>query len=231
MLPSRSELAALTVAMAACSGTTRGTAASRCTHDRVIVLDSQQAIERYRGCASLGSIEIRSGGPLSLAPLRALETIEGDLRAGPTIAFDELSLFELRTVTGAIEVANNTSLRGILLPRLERAGRIAIEANASVTTVSMPRLAQVGGSLLILTNGSLELVDVSSLVTIGKDLVIHDNPRLALVEAEALARVLEVRVDGNPALPDEQAASLAARASVSSGVGSGGTPHRPPEPP
>jgi hypothetical protein len=140
--------------------------------------------------------------------LRSLATITGDLMVGPTLGLEELSLLDLHEVGGAIQVTSNGTLRGLFLPRLERAGRVEIEANAALVTISMPRLATVAGSQVITGNGSLELIDLSALTAVGKDLVITDNPRLALIEAGQLARALDVRVTGNRALPAEQIEAL-----------------------
>lgn len=207
-------LAVLALSLAACPGT-RPAGAPPCPTDRTIVLDTQEAVERFAGCTAASSVTIRTGAALRLGPLRALETITGDLVVGPTVGLEELTLRELREVGGAIHVMSNGLLRGVLLPRLERAGRVAIEANASLTTISLPRLAAVAGSLVITDDTWLELVDLSALVTVGNDLVITDNPRLALIEAPRLTRALGLRVEDNRSLPAAQVEDLRARVAPS----------------
>jgi len=196
----------LALAFSACGGPRPG--APRCPLDRTIVLDSQEAVERFAGCRTASAITIRTGAVLDLSPLGKLETVTGDVVVGPTVGLEEMSLRELRAIGGALRVTSNNQLRGLFLPRLEQAGRISVEGNASLTTVSLPRLARVLGSLVIAEDGSLELVDLSSLITIGKDLVIAGNPVLSLVEADRLTQVLDVRIEDNRRLPAEQAEAL-----------------------
>jgi len=175
------------------------------------MIAGQDDVEALAGCTTASAVTIRSGATINLGPLRALETITGDLTVGPTVGMEELSLAELREVGGSIKVVANGSLRGMFLPRLERAGQIGVEGNAGVVTVSMPRLERVAGSLVIADDGSLELIDLSGLVTVGKDLVITRNPVLALIEADKLTTVLELRVEDNRVLPAEQVEALRAR--------------------
>ncbi|MDX2091052.1 MAG: hypothetical protein SFX73_24545 [Kofleriaceae bacterium] len=182
-----------------------------CPSDRTVAPGTQDEVERLAGCTSLSGVTIRTGAPLDLAPLRSLETITGDLVIGPTVGLEELSLAELREVRGSIHVVSNNSLAGLFLPRLERAGRIAVEGNSALTTISMPRLDAVESSLIVSGNGGLELLDVNAVTRIGKDLVVTDNPKLALVEAARLTSVLEVRVEDNRGLPEAQVQALRAK--------------------
>ncbi|MDB4960019.1 MAG: hypothetical protein JWP01_18 [Myxococcales bacterium] len=210
MLPSRSSALVLALALAGCPGTrTAGT--PKCPRDRTVTLTSQEDVEKLAGCTTLSGLTIRSGATIQLGPLRALETITGDLIVGPTVGVEELSLTELRDVGGSIQVMSNGSLRGLFLPRLERAGRISIEGNSSLVTISLPRLVSVLGSFVITEDASLELVDLSVLASVGKDLVITRNPELILIEADKLAQVLEVRIEENRKLPTDQSDALRAK--------------------
>jgi len=193
----------LLLLLAGCPGTrTAGTPA--CPTDRTVVISSQEDVERFAACTTASSLTIRTGATVSLSPLKALETITGDLAIGPTVGMDEVSLSELREVGGAVRITSNGSLHGVFLPRLEQAGRLEIEANASLTTIALPRLVTARGSFVVTQNGALELIDISVLETVGKDLVITDNPVLTVIEAGKLATVLDVRIEGNRKLPAEQ---------------------------
>lgn len=206
---SRSSAIAIGV-LAGCPGT-RTVGTPSCPMDRTVVISSQEDVDRFAACTTASSLTIRTGASISLAPLRALETITGDLAVGPTVGLEELAFPELREVGGAVKVASNGSLRGMFLPRLERAGRIEIEANASLTTIALPRLEAASGSILILENGVLELLDLSALVTVGKDMLIADNPVLALIEAGKLEQISELRVERNRALPPDQVDGIRAK--------------------
>ncbi len=205
-----SRSSALLVLLAGCPGP-RSPSAPKCPVDRTWMIAAQEDVEALAGCTAASGVTIRSGATITLGPLKALETITGDLIVGPTVGMEELSLLELREVGGTVQVVSNGSLRGMFLPRLERAGRVSVEGNAALTTISLPRLQTVPGSLVITEDASLELLDLSALVTVGKDLVITGNHKLSLIEADKLTTVLEVRVEDNRALPIEQVEALRAK--------------------
>ncbi len=208
MHPSRSSVVVLV--LAACPAA-RSPSMPRCPTDRTWMIAGQDDVEALAGCTTASAVTIRSGATITLGPLRALETITGDLIVGPTVGMEELTLLELKEVGGSVKVVSNGSLRGMFLPRLERAGRISVEGNASLTTISLPRLDTVPGSLVITEDASLELVDLSALVTVGKDVVITGNHKLALIEADKLTTVLELRLEDNRELPADQVEALRAR--------------------
>lgn len=211
--PGSSAWAALGAVLAACGPAPARPAAASCPADRMIVLASQADVARIASCQVAPGVLVRTGAALDLSALRALTAITGDLVIGPTVGIEEVSLGALRRVDGALRVVSNGLLHGLYLPRLERAGDIAIAGNAAIATISLPRLAQVRGALHITDNASLELVDVSALATIGRELVLAGNPRLSLVEATQLQRAAAVQVD-LPNLPPDVAGRL--RATVAS---------------
>jgi len=200
---------ALALALAACGATPGNPVAPRCPTDRTVVLASQADLARLARCTSAPGVTIRSGAALDTSVLHALVTITGDLVIGPTVGTSEIMLGELRVVGGAIRVAGNTLMHGLLLPRLERAGRIEIDGNAAVATVSLPRLTAVHGALRITDNASLELVDLSMLREIDQELALTGDPELALVEAPVLKAAASVQIEV-PKLSPEAADRLRA---------------------
>jgi LytS/YehU family sensor histidine kinase len=177
------------------------------------VLASQADIARIARCATLAGVVIRSGAALDTSILRALTTITGDLVVGPTVGTHEVTLGELRVVEGAIRVANNGLLQGLFLPKLERAGRIDIDGNVAITTISLPRLAVIQGALHITDNASLEVVDIPMLESIAQELVLAGAPQLTLVDASQLKRAASVSVHA-PRLPSELTDRLRAAATA-----------------
>lgn len=173
-----------------------------------VVLASPTDVARLAGCPTAAGVTIRSGAPLDVSSLHALATITGDLVIGPTVAIEDITLRELRVVDGAIRVASNSLLQGLFLPRLERAGRIEIDRNVAMTTVSLPRL-RTAHALHVTGNANLELIDVSALVAIDRELVIAGGPSLTLLEVEQLQRAAAVRIEA-PKLPPELADRLRA---------------------
>jgi len=207
MRRSRSRLRALACALAAGGGcgtpaTPARPAAPICPTDHAVVLASRADVARTAGCTTLAGVVIRSGAALDTSALRALVTITGDLLIGPTVGIQEVSLGELRVVEGAIRVHNNGLLQGLFLPRLERAGSIDIDGNVAITTISLPRLASVGGALRITANMSLELIDTPQLQSIAQDLVITGAPQLTLLEAPQLKSAAGVQLEASK-LPSE----------------------------
>jgi hypothetical protein len=165
-------------------------------------------------CTSASSVAIRTGATLDVASLTKLETITGDLAIGPTVGVEEVDLTELREVGGTVRVSANGLLRQLFLPRLERAGRIEIDDNATLHTLSLPRLAEVAGGMTITDNQTLAFVDASSLVTVRKSFVLADEPNLTLVEMPMFAHAETVTLDDVPKLPAEAASALQAKAEV-----------------
>lgn len=212
-VPPSTRCGILLLVLAGCPGA-RAPSKPKCPVDRTWMIAAQDDVEALAGCTAASAVTIRSGATITLGPLRTLETITGDLIVGPTVGMEELSLLELREVGGTVRVVANGSLRGMFLPRLERAGGISVEGNAGLATISLPRLQSVQGSLVLSEDGSLELIDLSALVTVGKDLVITGNPKLTLIEADKLTTVLEVRVEDNSQLPAEQVDALRAKTPV-----------------
>ena len=198
---SRSSLLLLLLAASACPGGSRTAGTPRCPQDRTVVIGSQDDVVRHAACESLGSLTVRTGAPVDLTPMSTLVTITGDLDVGPTVGVEELKLSELREVGGTVRIASNTSLQGLFLPRLEKAGRIEVESNASLTTIVLRRLTTVAGAFVVAGNSLLEVVDISELATVGKDLVFADNGSLTLIEGGKLETVQEVRIERNKKLP------------------------------
>lgn len=183
-----------------------------CPKDRVVELGLQEEVAKVAGCTQLSGVLIRTGATVDVTPLRELESISGDLAVGPTVGVDTIALNGLLRVGGTIRIISNGSLRGVFLPRLESAGRIEVENNAVLTTISLPRLTSVANSVVISNNNALELVSAGALGQLGAELVIVDHPKLNLLEVSRLAQLQSVRIENNPKLPAEVADKLRASA-------------------
>jgi hypothetical protein len=181
--------------------------AASCGGDRPVVIVRQADITALAGCTTLRGVTIRSAAPLDVSALRQLATITGDLTIGPTVAVDEIQLGELRAVLGTIHIVANGLVTGVFLPRLERAGRIAVDGNASLTTVSLPRLAAVHGALQVTDNASLEALDLPALLTVDQDLVLDGDPVLTVLDAPQLRRTGALALAA-PRLPHDVADRL-----------------------
>jgi hypothetical protein len=176
-----------------------------------ITLAGPEHVARLAGCPRAAAVTIRTGAALDLGPLGALEAIDGDLVIGPSVGLAGAALPALRSVGGALRVVANGDLRALRLPRLERAGRVSIEANSALATLSMPRLREVGGALIVSGNPDLELLDAGALEAVGAELAITDNGSLVLIEAARLVHAGSVRVENNRMLPDDVARALAVK--------------------
>ncbi|HEX5063856.1 MAG TPA: hypothetical protein VFV99_30965 [Kofleriaceae bacterium] len=185
-----------------------------CPKDRTVELGLQDEVKKLAGCTQVSRLVIRTGATLELSPLAELEEITGDLSIGPTVGLDEAAFNGLLHVGGTIRVANNGSLRGLFFPRLERAGRIEIENNVVLNSISMPRLAAVDGAAVIADNGGLEMISAPLLVSVGKELVISGHAKLNLLEMSHLATVEALRVENNPKLPPETVEQLTSKSAL-----------------
>jgi hypothetical protein len=197
---------AAAVALGACGAAPPPAAPRSCPPELAIA--GQDDVAGAASCRAARAVTIKTGAPLDLAPLGELATITGDLTIGPSVGLTEVSLGGLRAVGGAIRVASNGDLHGLFLPRLERAGRLEIEANAALATLSVPRLAEVTGAVAIRGNPDLELLDASALVAVGAELAIAGNAKLVLIEAARLERAAAVHVENNALLPEDLAIAL-----------------------
>jgi hypothetical protein len=185
-----------------------------CPEGKVVELGLQEDVTRVAGCPRAGGVTIRTGATIDVSPLHDLEEIDGDLAIGPTVGVDSVAFNGLLRVGGTIRIVSNGSLRGVFLPRLEHAGRVEIDGNAVLTTISMPRLQDLAGSLVITDNNGLELVSASTLTAIGAELVIVGHPKLNLLELPRLARLETIRIEGNPKVSPELVEELRAKATM-----------------
>jgi hypothetical protein len=185
-----------------------------CPEGRVVELGLQEDVTRLAGCPRAGGVTIRTGATVDVSPLHELEQIDGDLAIGPTVGVDSVAFNGLLRVGGTIRIVSNGSLRGVFLPRLEHAGRVEVDGNAVLTTISMPRLQDLAGSLVITDNNGLELVSAGTLTAIGGELVIVGHPKLNLLELPHLARMETIRIEGNPKVSPELVEELRAKATT-----------------
>lgn len=209
-----SRLALLVLVPACFSSRSGGEDTASCPQDRSVEPGLQEEVGKLASCTTLRGLVIRTGATIDLSPLKELEEITGDLSIGPTVGLDEAAFNGLLRVGGTIRVASNGSLRGLFFPRLESAGRIEIENNAVLTTISMPRLAVVQGAAVIADNGGLELISAPLLATVGKELVIAGHAKLNLVELGRLSRVDAIRVEGNPQLAADVVETLTSKSAL-----------------
>jgi hypothetical protein len=202
------------LALVACSGSRGAGNAASCPTGHSVELGLQEDVDKVAGCTTLPGIVIRTGATIDVAPLKELEEITGDVSIGPTVALDEVALNNLLRVGGTIRVANNGSLKGLFLPRVERIGRLEVENNVLLNSISLPRLAGVDGAMVIADNGSLELISAPLLATVGKELVIAGHSKLSLLEMARLTRVEGTRIEANPKLPVEVVETLTSKSTL-----------------
>ncbi|HSD90855.1 MAG TPA: hypothetical protein VLB44_25195 [Kofleriaceae bacterium] len=185
-----------------------------CQEGRTVDLSLPEDVKKFAGCERAAGIRIRTGAEIDVTPLSDLEEITGDLSIGPTVGVDTVAFNGLIRVGGTIRVADNGSLRGLFLPRLEKVGRIEVDNNAVLSTISLPRLATVEGSLVITDNTSLEMLTTTMLTDIGQELVISGHPKLELLEMPRIAHMQTIRLESNPRLPPNAVEALTSKADV-----------------
>jgi hypothetical protein len=208
------KLLAVALVVAGCSSSRGAGKASSCPTGSLVELGLQEDVDKLAGCTTVPGIVIRTGATINVAPLKELEEITGDLTIGPTVGLDEVALNGLLRVGGTIRVTNNGSLKGLFFPRVERIGRIEVENNVALTTISLPRLTGVDGAMVIADNGGLELISAPLLATVGKELVIAGHSKLSLLEMAHLTNVEATRIEGNPKLPPELVETLTSKSAL-----------------
>lgn len=192
----------------------RGGDSAKCPTGRTVELSLPEDVTKFAGCERASGILIRTGATIDVTPLRELEEITGDLVIGPTVGVDTVAFNGLLRVGGTIRVANNGSLRGLYFPRLQKVGRIEVENNVVLMSISLPRLGSVAGSMVIADNNALEMIGAGTLATIGQELVISGHPKLNLLEMTQLSQLSTIRLEENPKLPAEVTEQLRSKAST-----------------
>ena len=192
----------------------KSTPSASCQEGRTVELSLPEDVKKFAGCEKASGIQIRTGATIDVSPLTDLEEITGDLSIGPTVGLDTIAFNGLLRVGGTIRVANNPSLRGLYFPRLEHAGRIEVDNNAVMSTISMPRLARIDNSMVITDNNALELITTTLLVDIGGELVVAGHPKLNLFEIPRISHMQTIRIERDPALPADIVEQLTSKADV-----------------
>lgn len=164
----------------------------------LVTLPALSSIQLNTGITSLKSLVISD---------TSLETLDGfDITTLDTFNVNnnkELNSIDsaLKTVNVALEVsfnsedvevsfddlewANNMTFRdisSISLSKLEAVNASLGFINNSISSIEIPTLTKLGGSLSIVSNDNLEEVDLSNLTSIGGGFVISNNSELGSIE-------------------------------------------------
>jgi hypothetical protein len=181
--------------------------------------------------AVIGTARFFDSGPVSLAGLRSLSMIGGDLDVTDTSLRDGLfsGLGKLEIIGGELSIRSNYNLRQLdAFPRLEViGGGLWLDDNPNLELVrgfaalreigggltigrmedlsrieGLPRLERIGGSLRIRSNHRLRRVALRALEAIGGELDISNNARLNELGLPDLTRLGgALTIAGNPRLP------------------------------
>ena len=140
---------------------------------------------------------------ISLVP--AVRLIQGNLRIYGQHALQSLSfLAQLEVVTGDVVVEFNDLLESISLAKLAKiGGSLIIKANKKLqlTKVDLPKLADVGQDVRVESNDVLESITLPGLANVGADFVVLTNKKLTKLDVPTLAHVAkDLRVESNDVL-------------------------------
>lgn len=178
-LVARALAAALLLAAGGCGGPGRpARPVPTCPAAGPFVIHGDEDVAAVAGCARLPGLAIRTGAPISLAPLTGLVAIDGDLTIGPTVGVTTLSFPAVAAISGKLRIAGNGDLTGVFLPALRRVATVEIADDVSLTTVSLPALTTIDGPLVLLRVPALELVDTSALVEVAGPITVDRAPAL-----------------------------------------------------
>ncbi len=167
---------AVVALVAACShGGAPRTPTPRCPSTPVVA-SSQADLDALAGCARLPGLTVRGGGDYALAPLAELAQVDGDLVVGPTLALGSVGLPALTTVGGRFAVVSSAAVTGVFAPALTAVGSLEVRDNASLVTLSLPRLARVEAAWTLLRVPLVEMVDASAVIHVGGAVVTSVSP-------------------------------------------------------
>ncbi|AWV90034.1 hypothetical protein DN745_12060 [Bradymonas sediminis] len=119
-------------------------------------------------------------------------TVERHLFVQNTSDIVDLSpLHGLRSVGGYIGIADNTDLKYVKLPNLEKTGEgLVLEGNHALRKISAPALRYVKGNLHIFNNQSLKSVSFDWLISVGEDMIFAGNNALMSLELPKLTTIM-----------------------------------------
>ena len=142
-----------------------------------------------------------------------VSALTGDLVLENTSA-TAISLSELGTVAGEINISENTAATVINLGSLEGAGSINIAANTSAATISLGELGAVAGEVNISENTAASVISLGSLEGAGS-VDIDANTSAATISLSELGEVAgEVNISENTSASEVDLGSLTSAGSV-----------------
>lgn len=114
-------------------------------------------------------------------------TIDGDIEVNATISGDTLT--DICVITGELNI-DGSSLTSLVLPQLTSVGgSININRNAALSTVSIPSLGSIGGGLFITENRVLKSISMPLLTSIKNGGFVTFNPALSNCSGALLAKM------------------------------------------
>jgi len=157
---------------------------------------------RFSGCTSVhGSLRVSSAELEDLSALSALRTVSGTLEIADNSELDDLSGLEQLQQVGSLSIHDNAELDDLSgLEQLHQARALVISDNAELTSLrGLSGLTRVE-QLVLDHNGLYQTAGMSSLTEVGQ-LVIVNNPRLnSLQGLHALMHARSVEIRKNPRL-------------------------------
>ena len=184
----RIALAVVLVAACGHGGAAPKTPTPRCP-TVAVVTSSQEQLDALAGCTRLPGLTVRGGGDYALAPLAELAHVDGDLVIGPTLALTSVGLPALVSVGGRFAVVSSAAVSGVFAPALTTVGSLEVRDDASLVTLSVPRLATVEAAWTLVRVPLLEMVDASAVEHVGG---------AAMIEVSATATWLGTRPTAAP---------------------------------
>lgn len=148
--------------------------------------------------ASGGSIPVETGGAGSgecPQPVSESRVFDGDLEVASAADLEEARKYT--EITGALQI----SVAELELPTLVRLGGDL--SSFGTTSVRLPALTEVGGSVYYYLDEAIEVVDLRSLRSVGDQFWVHRNLILHELQIDALAEVgTDFQISANLKLPD-----------------------------
>lgn len=169
-------------------------------------LDADEIEETLHECSTVVTFNVTIRSAAEALVLAPITEIRGDLTVESTgeDGVRELSLPQLRKVTGRVWIGNDAQLTAVAMPALaEIGGAFAVggTANNQLRALSFPELRSIGGSFTVVQNPLLPGWEgFPQVAFVGGDFVVLNNPQLTAARAPTRRVAGSLFVSNNPRL-------------------------------
>ncbi|PVU85296.1 hypothetical protein BB559_006001 [Furculomyces boomerangus] len=167
--------------------------AAQCSDD--VKISSQADIGSIASCSKFGASITVEGSTATTLDFSGITQITGDISFINNFNLNSLSLNDLKTVGGTLQLLNNTQIIGLSIPKLSSVKSLELVNNPALRTLSTTNISSINNlqitqtslsthgtitaktidNIELISNSFLKVIDFSSLITANGYINIVDN--------------------------------------------------------